>query len=361
LGGGQLTRMLALSAHKWGVEPWVYSENASDPGRQVTSFGATGALDDAESLRRFLSQVDMATFESEFLNAPLLKELERTSGKTILPTPDTMALFQDRVPQKQLLDKMKIPTAPWRSIVSPVDSLRVAEELKFPLVFKKRRFGYDGYGTFVIRDQKSLEEFCSKQFPNKDGFIAEKFIPFKRELACIFARRKNGDVVHFPLVESLQKDSRCFWVKGPIKHPGFKAWTAKFKKLLADTKYVGVIGVELFDTKKGLIVNELAPRVHNSGHYTQDAFELNQFDLHILALLDQPLSVPKAPKGFAMVNLLGDEKPRSLADFSPDTFVHWYGKSDSRPGRKMGHINALGATPEKALQTALKARKRFSI
>jgi 5-(carboxyamino)imidazole ribonucleotide synthase len=361
LGGGQLARMLALSAHKWGVEPWIYSENPNDPGRQVSSFGATGKLDDAVALKKFLSQVDIATFESEFLNAPMLAELQKSTGTPISPSPEIMGLFQDRLSQKQLLDKMKIPTAKWMSVNTPADAQNAAAHLSLPLVFKKRRFGYDGYGTFVIRDKKSLQDFCDKEFPNADGFIVEQFIPFKRELACIFARSQSGEIVHYPLVESLQKDSRCFWVKGPVKQSSFKPWTTKFKKLLAQTKYVGVIGVELFETKKGLIVNELAPRVHNSGHYTQDAFELSQFDLHILALLDQPIFIPPSPKGFAMVNLLGDSNPTGQANFTPNTFVHWYGKADSRPGRKMGHINALGTTPAKALQTALKARKRFSI
>jgi 5-(carboxyamino)imidazole ribonucleotide synthase len=361
LGGGQLARMLALSAHKWGVQPWIYSENPNDPGRQVTSFGATGKLDDAVALKKFLSQVDVATFESEFLNAPMLAELQKSTGTAILPSPEIMGLFQDRLSQKQLLDKMKIPTAQWMSVNNPSEALAAVDRLSLPLVFKKRRFGYDGYGTFVIRDKKSLQEFCDKEFPNTDGFIAEQFIPFKRELACIFARSQSGEIVHYPLVESLQKDSRCFWVKGPVQQSSFKPWAAKFKKLLTQSRYVGVIGVELFETKKGLIVNELAPRVHNSGHYTQDAFELSQFDLHILALLDQPLFIPKGPKGFAMVNLLGDSDPKGQAHFTPKTFVHWYGKADSRPGRKMGHINSLGTSPATALQTALKARKRFSI
>lgn len=365
LGGGQLARMLALSAHKWGVQPWVYSEKASDPAQEVTNFGTIGSLSDSEQLQAFLQKVDMATFESEFLNAPLLTQLSKSTGTTIAPSPALMGTLQDRLTQKKLLDDLKIPTSPWRNVTSPADALSAADDFSLPLVFKKRRFGYDGYGTFIVRDQKSLAAFVKEQFPNADGFIAEKFIPFKRELACVFARRQakgsKGEIVHYPLVESLQKDARCFWVKGPIKHRTFKTWSAKFEKLLAHTKYVGVIAAELFETKEGLIVNELAPRVHNSGHYTQDAFALSQFDLHILALLNQPLELEKEPKGFAMVNLLGDKKPSTTWDVSPETYVHWYGKTESRPGRKMGHINALGTTPEKALQTALAARKRFSI
>lgn len=361
LGGGQLARMLALAAHRWGVEPWVYSEKADDPGQEVTRFGVVGSLSDKEQLKKFLAQVDMATFESEFLNASLLADLSKETKKPISPSPELMGTLQDRLTQKQLLDDLKIPTAPWRRVDDAEDAKIAAKELSLPLVFKKRRFGYDGYGTFVIKTSVQLQEFCSQQFPNHDGFIAEKFIPFSRELACIFARRKKGEIVNYPLVESFQKDSRCLWVKGPVKHAKFSAWSLKFKKLLAKTQYVGVMGVELFETKQGLLVNELAPRVHNTGHYTQEAFELSQFDLHILAMINQPLEPGLSPKGFAMVNLLGDEKPKTRWDVTPGIAVHWYGKKESRPGRKMGHINAVNSTPEKALQGALKARKRFSI
>lgn len=342
----------------------MLSEEGHDPAQQVTSHNSRGLLNDEYALKHFLSKVDVATFESEFLNSELLSRLSQEADCRIYPPPELMGELQDRMSQKTLLNAHKIPTSEWLPVNSEDASLAAAEQLGYPLVFKKRRFGYDGYGTFIVKNAADLKTFCDDHLPNTDGFIVEKWVPFKRELACIFARGLKGDVVHYPLVESLQKNSRCFWVKGPIKHAKFAAWAAGFKKLLAKSGYVGVIGVELFDTPKGLLVNELAPRVHNTGHYTQDAFLTSQFELHIKALLEQPLEIPKpnAP-GFAMVNLLGaDPKVDTVAwELEPGIRVHWYGKQETRPGRKMGHINALGGSPEAALKIALKALKRFTV
>lgn len=363
LGGGQLARMLAISAHQMGVSPWIFSNNKNDPAQQVTANSVIGALDDKKALKNFFNQVDLVTFESEFLNVELLKNID--SKKKLSPSPEIMGIVQDRRTQKELLDSAKIPTAPWLSVTTLKDALYAQTHLGFPLVFKKRRFGYDGYGTFIVKTKKDLQSFIDNEFNNKgDGFIAEKWIPFKRELACIFARNGKNEVVHYPLVESFQKNARCFWVKGPINHKSFNKWTTTFKKLLKKANYVGVMGVELFETDKGLIVNELAPRVHNSGHYTQDAFAVNQFDLHIKAILDQPLTLPKQSyPGFAMVNLLGDEKlPRDPQWTIPkEVKLHWYGKSENRPGRKMGHINVVSASANEALKLALSAHKRFQL
>lgn len=363
LGGGQLARMLALSAHNLGLQPHVLSENSLDPAQQVTRFNHVGSLKDLKVVQNFLQQVDIATFESEFLDGPLLLQAQNKSKTPIFPNVSTMELLQDRLTQKQNLDLFKLPTAPWLAVNTAREALSAADQLKLPLVFKKRRFGYDGYGTFVVKTQAELTTFTKKQFPSDHGFIAETWIPFRRELACVFARNISGQISHYPLVESFQKESRCFWVKGPIQHKKFLSFSRQFEALLKKMKYVGVIGVELFETKSGLLVNELAPRVHNSAHYTMTAFSVSQFDLHLKALLDQSIKIPVMnAKGFAMVNLLGGPAP-SKASWTLDSEIdlHWYGKLDNRRGRKMGHINALGASPQRALQTALKSLKRIRL
>lgn len=363
LGGGQLARMLALSAHPLGLTPAIYTEHADDPAAVVAPVTTVAGMADAKALKAFLAQVDVATFESEFLNADLLKKLSQETGTRIYPAPEIMGQLQDRLTQKTLLNTLKISTADWFPVNTEESCDVAARKLGLPLVFKKRRFGYDGYGTFVVKTTQDLEKFKAEQIPNPDGFIAEKWVPFKRELACMFARNVSGQIVHYPLVESFQKNSRCFWVKGPIAHPKFKTWVPKFKKLLEHIQYVGVMGVEFFDTRQGLIVNELAPRVHNSGHYTQEAFSINQFELHLRCLLDQPLTLPPANgKGFAMVNLLGGEHtPEVRYPLSAKAKIHWYGKKQSRPGRKMGHINVVDSTPQAALKEALKALRGIDV
>lgn len=363
LGGGQLARMLALSAHSLGLQPYVFSENLQDPAQQVTMFHHIGSLKDPSHLEKFLKNIDVATFESEFLNGSLLLQAQQKSKTPIYPSVTTMELLQDRLTQKQNLDIYKIPTAPWSVINSAHEAELASQSLSYPLVFKQRRFGYDGYGTFIVKNASQLKTFCKNEFPTNHGFIVEKWIPFHRELACVFARNISGHISHYPLVESLQKDSRCLWVKGPIKHPKFSAFAKQFSVFLQKMDYVGVIGVELFETSKGLLVNELAPRVHNTAHYTMAAFTISQFELHWRALLNQSVELPDAnAKGFAMVNLLGGAtSPKPQWSLSPDVQLHWYGKEDSRPGRKMGHINVLGSSPQQALEKALKNLKRIRV
>lgn len=363
LGGGQLARMLALSAHKMGLQPHVLSENSLDPAQQVTRFNHVGSLKDLKVVQNFLQQVDIATFESEFLDGSLLLQAQNKTKTPIFPNVSTMELLQDRLTQKQNLDLFKIQTAPWLAINTAREAMNAANELRLPLVFKKRRFGYDGYGTFVIKTQSQLTSFTKKQFPSEHGFIAEKWIPFRRELACVFARNLSGETSHYPLVESFQKKSRCFWVRGPIQHKKFSSLARQFEVLLKKMKYIGVIGVELFETKSGLLVNELAPRVHNSAHYTMTAFSVSQFDLHIKALLNQSVKIPPMnAKAFAMVNLLGGSSANKTKwNLDSEIDLHWYGKLDNRKGRKMGHINTLGATPQAALTNALKNLKRIRL
>lgn len=363
LGGGQLARMLALSAHNLGAIPFVLSENDDDPAQQVVDRGYMGDLNDAHVLSTFAASVDVLTFESEFIDCDLLEQAVPGHKKLIFPSLHAIRTLQDRKTQKAVLDTFNIPTAPWMLITDEASVQKAARELELPFVIKKRRNGYDGYGTYMIKTAKDLKAFIKDHLGHRDGFIAEKFIPFRRELACIFSRDRKGNILQFPLVESLQKDARCFWVKGPIKHTKFSAWAKGFQKLLTKIDYVGTIGVELFDTGSHLFVNELAPRVHNTGHYTQNAFPMSQFDAHIRAVAGMQLNESTLKHtGFAMVNLLGSQKIKEPSwTLAPDAHLHWYGKKEIRPGRKMGHINTVGTTPDNALKRALSALKGFKV
>lgn len=366
LGGGQLARMLTLAAHKMGFETHIYSESSDDPAAQVTAFHSKNKMNDETALRQFIAKMDVVTFESEFLDAELLSRADSGQNK-LFPTPELMGVLQDRKTQKELFDKYELPTSPWLNLENRQQLELVLKKLEFPLVLKKRRFGYDGYGTFVIKDQKAANTMIGRVEESselaREKFIAEQFIPFDRELACIFARNRKGEVTHYPLVESLQKDSRCFWTKGPIRHKKFSAVAKKITHFLKKVDYVGVMGVEFFETQKGLLINEIAPRVHNSGHYTMDAFELDQFDLHLRAIIGAPVEIPKSTHhGFAMVNLLGESENTLPQWKTPeDVVVHWYGKKQNRPGRKMGHMNSVATSPKKALKKALKARGKVQL
>jgi 5-(carboxyamino)imidazole ribonucleotide synthase len=350
--------MLLLAAHPLGLEVSVFAAQANDPAAQVCGRAFLGSMEDRADLRRYLSGLEAVTFESEFVDTDKLARCV-PQNLNIFPRLEVLGAIQDRVPQKRLLDRYALPTSRWLEVSGPAD-LKEAEK-KFAqtgFVLKQRRFGYDGYGTFMCRDGRADPRLLQK---SPHGFIAEQYIPFKRELAVSFARSRGGEFVSLPLVESVQKDARCFSVHGPIHHRGLKALTQKMRAFMQDLDYVGVLAVELFDTGRELLVNELAPRVHNSAHYSQNALSCSQFEYHWRAGLDWPLPKvkPLAP-GFAMVNLLGEGGVVELSH-APLGHLHWYGKSENRPGRKLGHINTLDTTSTKALAKALRWRKEFKL
>jgi 5-(carboxyamino)imidazole ribonucleotide synthase len=358
LGGGQLARMLALDAHPMGISVSILTPQASDPAAQVVGGHLLGSLSDENDLRKFLGKLQSLTFESEFVDIP---KLRRCLPKSVYVFPDLAAIevIQDRLSQKQLLDRFGIPTSPWMAVDAKPGLERAIAQFPGGFVLKQRRFGYDGYGTFVVKDGRHDPMVLQK---TTHGFIAERFVNFKRELAVSFVRGRSGEFLQLPLVESVQVDSRCFSVAGPVAHRGLKKISAQIKALMQDTGYVGILAVELFDTEKGLIVNELAPRVHNSAHYSQDGLTCSQFEYHLRAGLGLPLpKVQLVKKAFAMVNLLGEGKNEFRLSRKPYGRLHWYGKNENRPGRKLGHINVTAATVKKALSDALKWRKDFRL
>lgn len=354
LGAGQLARMLALSAYPLGFEVSVFASGRNDPAAQVCGNVCIGRLDAADDVAKFLAEVDVLTFESEFVNVDLLNT--PANAPRVFPSPELIARIQDRLTQKELLDEFKIPTARWVPIPDPAELNGCHRQFPGGFVVKQRRFGYDGYGTFIFRPGRR----AAPPIPEAPhGFIAEEWVPFRRELALTFVRSRAGEFTILPLVESVQKDARCFSVQGPIRHTGLGALERKFRALMNALDYIGVLAVELFDTGRGLTVNELAPRVHNSAHYSLDALTCSQFEYHWRAGLGLPLPKPQTlAKGFAMVNLLGEGGTTRLSR-SAAGHLHWYGKSENRPGRKLGHINTLASGPRSALQKALKWRKEF--
>lgn len=358
LGGGQLARMMALAAHPLGIAVSILTAQRQDPAAQVVGSTQLGALSDSGDLRKFIVQPFSAlTFESEFVDTP---KLEACVPKSVyvFPSIRAIATIQDRLTQKRLLDEMKVATSPWMPIENKKDLDEAVRKFPDGFVLKQRRFGYDGYGTFVVRDGKPDPLILNR---TDSGFIAERFVNFRRELAISFVRGKSGEILTLPLVESVQRDSRCFSVQGPVRHPKLARLAASVKRLMKELDYVGVLAVELFDTPKGLLVNELAPRVHNSAHYSQDALTCSQFEYHLRAGLGMPLpKVELIRPGFAMVNLLG-EGGKSKLSYLPGGHLHWYGKSESRPGRKLGHINVTAASGKQALSRALKWRKDFKL
>ncbi|MBX7232532.1 MAG: ATP-grasp domain-containing protein [Bdellovibrionales bacterium] len=378
LGGGQLSRMLALSGHRLGHHLHVLSESDKDPAAQVVSQHQKGSLNKLQNLVKFLKKVDVATFESEFLDAELIAKAAALAQKNIFPRPHIMGLLQDRLTQKKLLLEHDLPTLDFVSISDPNEAKAFYNHSSFltsnyknlilkrkNFVFKKRRFGYDGYGTFPVSSEKDFRNFLKKWSTTDSSiqFIVEPKIPFEKELALTFARNLSGQIAQFPLVETHQVQSRCDWVIGPVEHPQQKKLAQKICRFLNQIDYVGTITFELFAIQKNLLINEVAPRVHNSAHYSLDALNLDQFSAHLQSLTNAPLYSPKIykQKYFSMVNLIGNRKHKPQWEIPAAVYFHWYGKEENRPGRKMGHLTCLGNSTKEALRRALTARKNIHL
>lgn len=355
--------MLALKGHEMGLEIHVLSPDPQDPAGQVVRHHHAGDPASEADLKAFFAKVDIVTFESEFMDAELLQKVSADTKVPVHPKPSVMGRLQDRLLQKEFLGAHRIPTADYRAVNSAKDAEAAFRKFGGGLVFKKRRFGYDGCGTYVVRDRESLHHAIGAVENDRHGFIAEALIPFKREIALMIARRGSGKTAVFPFVETRQENSRCLWVKGPLSRVrGAARLPAKLEAGLNKLGYCGILGVELFETKRGLLVNELAPRVHNSAHYSLDALSLDQFTVHWKAVLDLEFGAVKPlAGGFAMYNLLGTHS-RAPSWTLPETVrLHWYGKLENRPGRKMGHLNGLGSSPGEALKKTKSARAAFDV
>ena len=366
LGGGQLSRLLSLKAKALKIQSFVLSPQREDPAAPLCSVWIEGDPSRVQDLRRFLPLVQAVTFESEFVPVQSIQKalegLEPHKRPFFAPSLNILSLLQDRRTQKRLLARHEIPSADFVSLAKPPGALKLRElweRFEGPFVLKKAFGGYDGGGVFVIR---SLAQSFRVRLP-KGSFIAEQFVPFRRELAVLAVRNADGRTVFFPLVESFQKGFRCLWVKGPIPpHKKLGLLKSGIKKMLQALDYQGLIAFELFDTGDKLLVNETAPRVHNTGHYSLDALSEDQFSAHIKAVFNRPLRNPRpVSKGFAMLNLLGEAVKKPVLPQKKAVRLWFYEKSESRKGRKMGHLNALASSPSAALNRLLKARPFFKI
>lgn len=367
MGGGQLARMLILSAHRMGISTTLFCYSADEPAAQVTShFYLVKSKPPYFSKSHYptLSKLTHLTFESEFFDIESMRPIfENLSTLNVYPHPDIMYHLQHRCYQKKLLDIHGVPTSPWRFIESCSELNFAFESFYREMVIKKVLGGYDGNGTFICKSPSALKKVEPLLKTNK--FIAEEFQKFKRELATLVVRSASGHIQILPLVETFQTHGRCDWVKGPIDHPDWPSFKHKLKHFVEQIEYVGVIAFELFDTPNGLLVNEMAPRVHNSGHYSQEALNFSQFDLHLLSALNCKLpEVRFLHPSFAMINLIGSGVGAPVLPCETQGVLHWYGKSECRLGRKMGHLNYVGSKPsdtKRLVTQGLKERKYFKL
>ncbi|MGZ3692403.1 MAG: 5-(carboxyamino)imidazole ribonucleotide synthase [Pseudobdellovibrio sp.] len=363
LGGGQLARMLVLKAQQMGLHTVVLSEKISDPAAQVANRWIQGKTLSIKDIRSLLHICDVITFESEFIPADILqKSLKNIKSKKVYPNLNCLGRMQDRLQQKEWLFDHGLPTLGHIKINSKDDIDLAFEAFQHKAVFKKRMGGYDGYGTFVIKTVADLKSFKKSIKGEESQFIIEPLTEFKSEKSLIFARNPNGQIVSLPMIQSVQKNNQCDYVVGPVSHPAENKLKHQIIEFLNKINYVGVIAFELFDLGSHLVINEIAPRVHNTGHFSQDALNVDQFELHLRCILgfNLPEVLLKHP-AFVMVNLLGQSVRHPLIKKFPTGELHWYGKTENRARRKMGHINYVGRKKSDLLKKALSERKGILI
>ncbi len=350
IGGGQLARMTAIAALPLGVDVVVLEQNPHSPAARLSPDCVVGDWADQDTLLRSAADCEVVTLENEFVDAAALGVLER-AGKQVFPSAACIAVTQDKFRQKSALQGAGLAVPGFRAVASPRDVLAAADGFGWPLVLKTRRNGYDGKGNFTLRSAADVATGWEVLGGGTNELMVEAFFPFVRELAVIVTRGRDGSTAVYPVVETMQRDHICHLVKAPAGIPDELAGRAAAlaRRAVEVVGGVGSFGVEMFLSAAGdLAINELAPRVHNSGHYTIEACACSQFENHVRAVLGWPLGDPRmvAPAA-VMVNLLGNDKssgqPRGLdaALRVTGARVHLYGKRMSGPGRKMGHITVL--------------------
>ena len=310
LGGGQLARMLVLKAHQMGLSTVVLAEKISDPAVQVANSWIKTKTNSPhlsiKDIRKLMLICDVVTFESEFISAELLKKSKKNiRGTQVYPSLECLGRFQDRLQQKEWLCDYELPSLAHIKINSKDDIELAFEAFNHKIVFKKRTGGYDGYGTHVIKNLADLKAFKKSIKGEESNYIIEPFIDFKSERSLVFARNTLGQIVSLPMVQSVQKHNQCDYVLGPVTHPAEAKLKKQITEFLKQINYVGTIAFELFDLGTKLVINEIAPRVHNTGHFSQDALSIDQFELHLRSVLGMSLpQIELKQPHFVMVNLL---------------------------------------------------------
>lgn len=343
LGGGQLGRMLALAAARLGLDTVIYDPEADCPASRVAAEHVCAPFEDLDAVARFSRSVAAVTFEFE--NVPVESAREAARHAPLRPGAQALETAQDRLTEKTFLNAHGARTVEFRAVDSAGDARAALAALGAPAILKTRRFGYDGKGQAVV---KSAEEAAAafERFESRPA-ILEAFAPFRRELSIVAARALDGEVRAFALSENRHSDGILRESTAPAHVSASTARTAEAMagSILSALDYVGVIAVELFELEDGsLRVNEIAPRVHNTGHWTMDACQTCQFEQHIRAVAGWPLGDPAAFASARMINLIGsdaDDWPRWLAE--PGAHLHLYGKREAREGRKMGHVTLTRA------------------
>lgn len=367
-GGGQLAKMTAQAASTLDIETLIFANKAIEPALKVTPHHMIGAWDDDDLLKQFAQQCDVVTLESEFVPVDILQRVEEL-GTPVYASSETVEQVRDKLIQKRRMQSAGIAVPRFKKVMVGSDILEASVEYGFPLMLKARTLGYDGYGNALIRRAHDIEPALEKLQGRE--LMVEEMVNFVRELAVIVARDADGNIRNYPVVETVQKDNVCHIVRCPAAIDEAAAYRATEMAIEAVKAIdgVGVFGVEMFEiADEDVLFNEIAPRPHNSGHYSIEGIITSQFENHVRAVLGLPLGdVAQIAPATVMINILGERE----GDPNPDavrnvlqvggTHVHLYGKTQVRVGRKMGHITVLGYNTDGAEKVARLALSKLNL
>lgn len=340
LGGGQLGRMLALAAAPLGHKV-LFLEPASDAPAATIADHVNGAFDDPRALDELAARSDVVTYEFE--NVPLASAESLARRVPVRPSPRALEVSQDRLSEKCFFQSLGIATPDFQSVSSADELERACQRIAFPAVLKTRRLGYDGKGQRVLRDEQDVAAAIREM--EHEQLILEAFVPFDRELSIVAVRDLQGEMACYPLVENLHQGGvlRVTRAPAPGLTPTIEDEARRMvRAILEKLDYVGVVALELFQWGDDLMANEMAPRVHNSGHWTIEGAQTSQFENHIRAVAGLPLGATSLIAPCVMVNLIGTIPPIKEALQIPGAHLHLYDK-EPRPGRKVGHITIRGS------------------
>ncbi len=369
LGGGQLAKMSTLAASRLGFNIAIMEKEMHSPAGQLTHNEYIGWVDDVIHVKSFANHCDVVTMENEFVDHNNIEFFEHL-GKNVFPSSKTIALIQDKLLQKQTLKKNHIPVPTFVAIEEKHTFAEIAATLGNPFVLKSRKMGYDGYGNALVQNEKEYFDAVKRLSNRHSNLMAESFVNFSMELAVMVVSTKR-EVKVYPVVQTIQKNHICHTVIAPAQIS--KKIAKQAEEIAVESvkavKGFGIFGVEMFLSKNNsIIVNEMAPRPHNSGHYTIEACVTSQFENHIRAVMELPLGSTKMILPYAvMINLLGKPHPQKPIDVyqtamnDPNIHLHIYGKASSRVGRKMGHITVVGNNLKSILKQAIEIEKKVRL
>lgn len=369
LGGGQLAKMSALAAYSLGFSVNILDKTKNSPAGQITKNEFIGWTDDKNILKKFIDSSDLITLENEFIDYHCIEWIE-SHNKKVIPSSKTISLIQDKLIQKQTVRQSNLPVADFVEVDQSSNYSNLSKTLGDKFLLKSRKLGYDGYGNAFVNNEKEFKNAVKKLTKRHSNLLAEKFIDFEKELAIIIIRTKK-EIRTYPVVETIQKNHICHIVIAPaqIEKKYVNEATEIGIEAIKSIKGYGIFGVEFFLTRGGkILINEIAPRPHNSGHYTIEACKTSQFENHIRSILNLPLGSTEMIFPYSvMINLLGKiNRKNHRVDISKTlkydgVHLHIYGKEQSRKRRKMGHITICGDDLNKIFKEAIDAEKEILI